>query len=107
QSYTISYKKGSNSNFSWMGCNLKVMYGTSPYSTAMTTIVANHTDFYGTGVVETIPFTVAETGVYYFSFNVYSPANASSVFLDDIVIQENLSNNTADYTHLRYYPNPV
>ncbi|WP_432671859.1 T9SS type A sorting domain-containing protein [Flavobacterium sp. SM2513] len=107
QNYTISYKKGSNSNFSWMGCNLKVMYGTSPYSTAMTTIIANHTDFYGPGVFETIPFTVSETGVYYFSFNVYSPANASSVFLDDIVIQENLSTNTNDYNQLSFYPNPV
>ena len=107
QSYTISYKKGSNSNLSWMGCNLKVMYGSSPYSTAMTTTIANHTDFYGAGIVETIPFTVSETGVYYFSFNVYSPANASSVFLDDIVIQENLSTNTNDYTQFSYYPNPV
>jgi hypothetical protein len=107
QSYTISYKKGSNSNLSWMGCNLKVMYGTSPYSTSMTTTIANHTDFYGAGVVETIPFTVSETGVYYFSFNVYSPAYASSVFLDDIVIQENLSTSNNDYTQFSYYPNPV
>lgn len=107
ENYTISYKKGSNSNFSWMACNLKVMYGLSANSGAMTTTLADHVGFYGAGVVENIPFTVAESGVYYFAFYVYSPAYASSVFVDDISIQVNLSNTEVPLSNLSYYPNPV
>lgn len=107
ENYTISYRKGTNSNFSWMGANLKVMYGMSPYAASMTTTLADHTGFYGTGVTETIAFTVPETGVYYFSFNVYSNAFASSVFLDDIVIQTALSTDGHDLATMRHYPNPV
>lgn len=107
ENYTISYKKGTNSNFSWTGANLKVLYGTSPFPTSMTTTLADHVDFYGAGVTETISFTVLETGVYYFSFNVYSNAYASSVFLDDIVIQAALDNQHNDFAAFTYYPNPV
>lgn len=107
ENYTISYKKGTNSNLSWMGCNLKVMYGTAPYSTSMAATVADHVDFYGTGVVETTSFSVAQTGIYYFSFHVYSPAYASSVFLDDISIQAALSTKDDTMKHFNYYPNPV
>lgn len=107
ENYTISYKKGSNSNLSWMVCNLKVMYGNSPYATAMTTTLADHVDFYGPGVVETTAFTVAQSGVYYFSFNVYSNAYASSVFVDDIAIQSVLSTKNETLQNLSYYPNPV
>lgn len=107
QTYKISYKKGTNSNLSWMGANLKVMYGTSPFATSMTTTLANHVDFYGMGITENINFTVPVSGVYYFSFNVYSNAYASSVFVDNIIIEAVLDTPENDFVKLNYYPNPV
>lgn len=107
QNYTITYKKGTNSNFSWTGGNLKVLYGTSPSASAMTTTLADHVGFYGAGVTENISFTVPTSGIYYFCFNVYSNAYSSSVFLDDIVIDTDLSLNENNWEELSLYPNPV
>lgn len=107
QNYTISYKKGTNSTFPWTAANLKVMYGTSPFAESMTVTLADHVGFYGSGVTETIAFIAPGTGVYYFSFNVYSNAYASSVFVDNITIDNALSIEDNDFTKFSYYPNPV
>ena len=105
QAYTISYKKGTVNTF-LDSYSLKVALGSTPTIAAMTTTVANHVAFTGNATTETISFTVPTTGVYYFGFQAYN-AFAGSLFVDDILVDVDLSNGDFDLTNFSYYPNPV
>jgi hypothetical protein len=104
QAYTISYKKGTSNGFTFH--NLKVAIGASASVAAMTTTLADHVNFAGNATTENIAFTVPTTGVYYFGFNGYN-GTSGTLYVDDILVDVNLSNGDFDLANFSYYPNPV
>jgi hypothetical protein len=106
--YTISYKYGNNS--STYAEKLKVAYGTSPAASAMTNSVADYPSINDEMAhTESITFTVATTGVYYFGFNAYSDADQFNLYVDDISINNaNLATSevSAAKNSIKVYPNP-
>jgi len=84
-SYAISYKYGNNST-TYVE-KLKVAYGNSPINSAMTTQLFDHTSIVsGVPATNSVTFTPATTGVYYFGFNAYSDADQFYLFVDDISV---------------------
>ncbi len=104
EAYQISYLKGTNSTVSFH--NLKVTIGNDNNVAAMTTILATHERFSGNASLETIPFTVTTSGVYYFSFHGYS-TGSGTLYIDNISVDLNLSTASFSDSNLQYYPNPV
>lgn len=106
QNYTISYKYGND--VAGLHESLQVKYGTSESAEGMTLTIADHNDVTG-GVaqVNSVTFTPPTTGVYYFGFNAYSPANQWHLLVDDIKIDTDLSNGGFDNPAFTFYPNPV
>jgi hypothetical protein len=106
--YTISYKYGNNS--STYAEKLKVAYGTSPAASAMTNSVADYPSINDEMAhTESITFTVATTGVYYFGFNAYSDADQFNLYVDDISINNAnlaISEVSAAKNSIKVYPNP-
>lgn len=88
--YQLSYLYGGSTNFSFLTNKLKVAYGSSPWNTAMTTVLDDHPNIKHTGQMNFVNFTVPTTGVYYFGFQAYSAANMGKLFLDDIQIVEGI-----------------
>ena len=83
--YFISYKYGNDSS-AWSE-NLRVAYGTQALATSMTTVLATHMNINDeTAHVNTVSFTPAATGTYYFGFNATSAADQSNLLLDSIVV---------------------
>lgn len=86
--YEISYKYANDDTFGTEE-KMKVAYGTSPASTSMTHMLADHPSIMnGLATVETVVFTPTANGVYYFGFNAYSDAFQYFLYLDDISIVE-------------------
>lgn len=104
QAYTISYKKGTTNGFTFH--NLKATIGTSATVAAMTTTIADHVGFAGNAATETTSFTVPTSGVYYFGFHGYN-GTSGVLYVDDIVVDVDLSNGDFDLANFSYYPNPV
>ncbi len=106
-SYSISYKYGTNSTTLYTE-NLKVAYGVTANSTDMTNAIADHPGISGTTPQNNLViFTPTVSGNYVFGFHAYSAADQNSLFLDDIVIQENLSSVEFNNNKFTAYPNPV
>ena len=104
--YTISYKYGNNS--ATFVESLKVAYGTSGTSTAMTTVLADHpTVTGGNSQNNTVTFSPSVSGNYTFGFHAYSILNQLGLLVDDILIQEVLSNGSFENNRFTAYPNPV
>ena len=106
-SYKISYDYGSTGTT--FPEKLKVAYGTSAAATAMTTVLADHPNVVnGTAPINTIVnFTPTTSGVYYFGFNAYSAANQFYLFVDNIMVDVLLGNDSFNTTSFTVYPNPV
>lgn len=109
-SYTISYKYGNNST-TYIE-KMKVAYGTSPVDTSMTNPLADHPSITGgtatsTATSNSVDFTPAVSGDYYFGFNAYSDVDQFYLYVDDISITTALS--TVDFNSNKFaiYPNPV
>lgn len=109
QSYTVSFRYGGASTDTFFyNNNLKVMYGSEASQNGMTLPIAEYLDFaLDAPVAQTLTITPPTTGVYYFGFNVFSPNNSYFMFIDDIVIDIDLSNTGFDLKQFSYYPNPV
>lgn len=107
KSYTISYKYGSNSNAAITGNNLKVMYGTTETPNGMTLPITDYEGYYGFATNASVNFIAPTSDVYYFGFNAYSFPGQGNMYLDDIIIEDNLSTNNFDLSKFSYYPNPV
>lgn len=106
QEYSISYDYGNDSTF-WTE-KLKVAYGTSATVSAMTTQLADHPLINQSSLQSnTVLFTPLVSGDYYFGFNAYSDANQNNLYVDNIIVQENLSNTSFDNNSFTAYPNPV
>lgn len=84
--YQISFKYGSNSTLEE---KLKVAYGSSPASSAMSDPSNEITDLtfemQGSDIAEEI-FQVDQDGIYYFGFQIHSGANKYYLYIDDIHI---------------------
>ncbi|KMQ69384.1 hypothetical protein ACM39_04690 [Chryseobacterium sp. FH2] len=107
--YTITYKYGGTGTT--FVEKLKVGYGTSASSSAMTTILADYPNVTNsTPITESINFTPPTSGVYYFGFNCYSAVNRFYLSIDDINITESAlaTSETASVKkdNLKAYPNP-
>ena len=105
--YQIAYDYGSTGEE--FPERLKVAYGTSPTSTAMTTLLADHPNVINgtTPINNIVNFTPTTSGVYYFGFNAYSLANQYALFVDNISLDVALANNSFDNNNVLVYPNPV
>ena len=104
--YSVSYDYGNN--FSMYTESMRVAYGTTANSTAMTTEIADHPTINQETLQENVAtFTPATSGDYVIGFNVYSEDFQDYLFLDNIVIQEVLG--AADFQNNSFtaYPNPV
>lgn len=82
--YSISYKFYGSTTYPE---KMRVAYGTSPVSTAMTIEIVNQPEINYAGEM-TATFTIDADGVYYFGFNVYSDADQNYLYVDDINIVE-------------------
>lgn len=106
--YTISYTYGNNST-TYVE-KLKVAYGTSQSSSAMTIPLADHSNINDkmahTG---SVGFTPTVSGTYYFGFNAYSAADQYNLYLDDISVTSSVlatSEVSAAKNTVKIYPNP-
>lgn len=104
--YRISYKYGSNST--GYTEKMKIAYGTSPSVDGMTEILANHPMInFNTAVTNEVTFTPTASDTYYFGFHAYSDSCQFYLYVDDIIIDTNLSNTNVTLTRATLYPNPV
>lgn len=108
-SYTIKYKYA-NSSTSYAE-RLKVAYGTSADVSGMTNPIADYPNIID-GVIhqESLTFTPATSGVYYFGFQAYSITNRFYLMIDDINIDLTASLATSENVKakndIKVYPNP-
>ena len=106
-SYTITYKYGNNSATAYNE-KLKVAYGTTQTSTAMTNLIADYPAVSGGSAISaSVNITPAITGNYYIGFQAYSVANQDALYIDDIAVNVALSNNLFNLNDFKFYPNPV
>jgi hypothetical protein len=104
--YSVSYEYGND--FTFYTESLKVAYGTTANATSMTTEIANHpTINQATLQSNTATFTPTVSGDYVIGFQAYSIANQNQLYLDNIVMQVDLSNVDFDTNSFSAYPNPV
>lgn len=86
-SYRIKYKYANATGTTQYPEKVKVAYGSSAVSAAMTNILADHTNITGGTATNTfVDFTPSATGVYYFGFQAYSAADMNQIYVDDIYI---------------------
>lgn len=106
--YQISYLYGNDNTYGDTE-KLKVAYGTSPEAVAMTNQLADHPEISsGMAAEAVVAFTPAEDGIYYFGFNVYSPAGNFRLYLDNINITvESAGIDKNQIADINYFPNPV
>jgi hypothetical protein len=85
-SYRLTYRYGSSD--ATYTERLRVNYGMSPLSGAMTTTLAIHPNIINdvTSITSTVDFTPATTGIYYIGFQAYSIANQFNLYVDDISV---------------------
>lgn len=104
--YKISYDYGSTGTT--FPEKLKVAYGTSASASAMTNLLVDHGDVTNNpGINSLVEFTPTTTGVHYFGFNAYSDADQYYLFVDNIIVDVQLSANSFDSSSFVAYPNPV
>jgi len=104
--YNVSYQYGND--FSFYTESMKVAYGATANATAMTTVIADHpTINQATMQSNTATFTPAVSGDYVIGFHAYSIANQNQLYLDNIVVEVNLSSDNFDRNAFTAYPNPV
>ncbi|MFP9100886.1 fibronectin type III domain-containing protein [Flavobacterium sp. RHBU_24] len=86
QPYKITYKYGNNSADTTE--KFKISMGSAATAEGMATLIATYEEVTGAAAatVTTGPFYAAESGVYYFGFNVYSDASQGSLYIDNIDI---------------------
>ncbi|SIQ56633.1 fibronectin type III domain-containing protein [Chryseobacterium sp. RU33C] len=86
-SYRIKYKYANATGATQYPERVKVAYGSSATSAAMTNIIADHGNIIGGTVTNTFTdFTPGATGVYYIGFQAYSLADMNQIYVDDINI---------------------
>lgn len=104
--YKIAYDYGSTGTA--FPEKLKVAYGTSASSTAMTTVLMDHTNVVNdTPLNNIVNFTPATSGVYYFGFNANSIADQFYLFVDNINVDVALATDSFSNKSFSVYPNPV
>ncbi|MFY7885720.1 MAG: hypothetical protein ACOVOV_12860, partial [Dolichospermum sp.] len=87
KTYSISYRYGNNS--SAFVEKLKVSLGVSATVAAMTTQIADHPSInQNAAQLNTVVFTVPNTGNYTIGFQAYSVSDQFSLYLDDIFVEE-------------------
>ena len=85
-SYRLTYRYGcADAGYTE---RMRVNYGTSPLSTAMTNTLANHPSITNdvTSITNTVDFTPSASGVYYIGFQAYSIADQFNLYVDDITV---------------------
>ncbi len=107
--YEITYGYGSRAAAAFPE-NLKIAYGDDNDPNAMTEVLAEHVGILSGGdkLMNTVEFTVPDSGVYYFGFNAFSNANEWYLYVDDIEIKAatvGIEDNSS--TAFTYYPNPT
>ena len=105
--YRISYDyRGTNSG--GFPERLRVSYGSSASAAGMTNSLADHPNIVDTTPTNnSVTFTPATSGVYYFGFNAYSAANQGALFVDNIEVDFALSSPSFDNDSFFAHPNPV
>ncbi|KGO93448.1 fibronectin type III domain-containing protein [Flavobacterium subsaxonicum] len=84
--YRVYYKYGNNSATGTE--NFTVTLNTSPNPASVSSTFATHTATGGTPQTNNVTlFNIPTSGVYYFGFNVTTPANGGNLTIDDFVIE--------------------
>ena len=105
--YKISYDYGTSYG-SFYTEKLKVAYGTSASDASMTNVLADYTAVVNEAPInDIVNFTPTTSGVYYFGFNAKSDANEDQLYVDNILVDLALANNSFNSTSISVYPNPV
>ncbi len=91
--YQLSYDYGM---FSGSGASMKVMYGSTPQSAAMTTELANHVAITSYNTSNTMVFIPSTTGTYYFGFKGYANSSFDFLKLDNISLKRLFDPNPHD-----------
>lgn len=103
--YSVTYDFGNDGYYTE---KLKVAYGATSNTAAMTTELANHpTIVSGFPETNTVTFSPTVSGDYVIGFNAYSDADQNLLYLDNILIQEVLSSASFGNNSFTAYPNPV
>jgi hypothetical protein len=106
QEYKISYNYG-NAGTTFPE-KLKVAYGTSNTPAGMVNVLADYPNINQATIQnDLVVFTPVANGVYYFGFQAYSITDRFYLFVDNILVDVNLSSSSFDTTSFKAYPNPV
>ena len=88
--YNVSYRYGNDGYDGWGAPltieKLRVKIGTQPTGSAMTTMIADHPNVITSPNINSVNFSVTQTGVYYLGFNAYTYMNYGLLALDNINI---------------------
>lgn len=85
-SYRIKYKYANSAGTTQYAEKMKVAYGTSAASAAMTNTLADYPNIItnGTATNAFVDFVPTTTGIYYFGFQAYSALDMNQLYVDDI-----------------------
>jgi hypothetical protein len=89
--------------------SMSVYIGTSPVSTSMTTLLADHPSIVDVSFIEaSVNFTVPTSGVYYLGWLCNSAADMYDLYLDDINISDVTGiSDVSENPGISVYPNPA
>lgn len=87
---------------------IKVFLGQNPDTSSMDKLITDRGKINADSfVVATDSFKLAQDGIYYLGFKIYSDPDAYKFFLDNIVIDQSVSIPTVKSKDVNIYPNPV
>ena len=87
---------------------LRVLYGMNANSDSMIDELADHPEInQGIALTNSVTFTPATTGIYYFGFQAYSAPYQYNLLVDDILIDVALEDKDFTKNTFKFYPNPV
>ncbi|MBD3582702.1 GEVED domain-containing protein [Flavobacterium selenitireducens] len=90
KTYQLNYLYAGSTDFNFLTNKMKVMIGTAPHSTFMTTTLDDHPNIKHAATANHVNFTVASSGTYYVGFQAYSVANMGKIFIDDVELVEGI-----------------
>jgi hypothetical protein len=86
--YKIFYEYGGSTDSPSITNKMMVMYGNAASNAGMTVLLQDHDNIKTSLTQNSVSFSVASSGIYYFGFKAYSAANQGRLYVDSIEITE-------------------